>query len=175
MNKNINLINKNLNIMKKSRIILPLLAMALLFSGCTKEIINYGSQVDTYRFNVTPSQWVVNEGANLPGAENYLYCELEVPGIDENVFNYGTVQAYVWNIYDVANNLGAWNTLPFVYPLEIYQPNDQGGYDLIVVPENMRFEWERGKVTLIIQDLDGYDPTMLESTISVKVCVTRNM
>lgn len=161
--------------MKKSRIILPLLAFAMLFTGCTKEIITYGSQITTYRFNVTPSQWKVNQGNNLPGSENYLYCELDVPGIDENVFNYGTVQAYVWNIYDVSNNLGAWNTLPFVYPLELYVPNDEGGQSLIVVPENMRFEWEKGKVTLIIQDLDGYDPVSLAQTISIKVCVTRNM
>lgn len=161
--------------MKKCRIILPLLAVAMLFSGCTKEIITYGSQVSTYRYNVTPSQWKVNQGANEPGSDNYLYCELDVPGIDKQVFDYGTVQAYVWNIYDVSNNLGAWNTLPFVYPLELYVPNDEGGQDLIVVPENMRFEWEMGKVTLIIQDLDGYDPSRIAETISVKVCVTRNM
>ena len=46
--------------MKKCRIILPLLAFAMLFTGCTKEIITYGSQISTYRFNVTPSQWKVN-------------------------------------------------------------------------------------------------------------------
>ena len=158
--------------MKKCRIILPLLAFAMLFTGCTKEIITYGSQISTYRFNVTPSQWKVNQGPNEPGSDNYLYCELDVPGIDKQVFDYGTVQAYVWNIYDVSNNLGAWNTLPFVYPLEIY---DNGEY--YVVPENMRFEWEMGKVTLVIQDLDGYDPESMElaGPISFKVCVTRNM
>jgi hypothetical protein len=156
--------------MKKCRIILPLLAFAMLFTGCTKEIITYGSQISTYRFNVTPSQWKVNQGPNEPGSDNYLYCELDVPGIDKQVFDYGTVQAYVWNIYDVSNNLGAWNTLPFVYPLEIY---DNGEY--YVVPENMRFEWEMGKVTLIIQELDGYDPSQIAETISVKVSVTRNM
>ena len=43
--------------MKKCRIILPLLAFAMLFTGCTKEIITYGSQISTYRFNVTPSKY----------------------------------------------------------------------------------------------------------------------
>ena len=41
--------------------------------------------------------------------------------------------------------------------------------------ENLRFEWEKGQVTFIIQDLDGYDPEDMISTISFKVCVTRNM
>lgn len=161
--------------MKQCRIILPLLAFAMLFSGCTKEIITYGSQITTYRFNVTPSQWKVNQGYNLPGSENYLYCELDVPDIDKQVFDFGTVQAYVWNIYDVSNNLGAWNTLPFVYPLELYVPDGEGGQSIVVVPENMRFEWEMGKVTLIIQELNGDDPVNLAQTISVKICVTRNL
>ena len=41
------------------------------------------------------------------------------------------------------------------------------------VPENLRFEWEQGKVTFIIQDLDGFDPENMVSTITVKVSVTK--
>ena len=87
--------------------------------------------------------------------------------------NNGTVQAFVYNVYDQQNNLGAWNTLPFVYPLEVYVPNEQGGTNLVIVPENLRFEWEQGKVTFIIQDLDGFDPENMISTITVKVSVTK--
>ncbi len=163
--------------MKFKHIILPVMAAFLLFAGCTKEEIFYGSQIKTYRFNITPSEWMRNEGNNLPGANNYLYCIKEIADIDANVFNYGTVQAYVWNVYDGQNNLGAWNTLPFVYPLEVYVNNDDGSQSLKIVPENLRFEWEEGKVTFIIQDLDGYDPIALGDgqTLSFKVCVTRNM
>ncbi|MBR3724355.1 MAG: hypothetical protein IKN11_03055 [Bacteroidales bacterium] len=161
--------------MKLKRMILPLVALAMLASGCTKEYVTFGSQLQTFRFNVTPSQWKVNEGAALPGSDNYLYCELDVPAIDNEVFDRGTVQAYVWNVYDVANNLGAWNPLPFVYPLELLVDNDEGGQSWIIVPENLRFEWEKGRVTLIIQDLDGYDPTSLTQTLSFKICVTRNL
>ncbi len=165
--------------MKLKRLFLPMLTAVLLLSGCTKEYVtytsNYGSQIETFRFNVTPSQWKVAQGNNEPSSDNYLYCTLDVPAITDRVFDEGTVQAFVWNVYDVNQNLGAWNTLPFVYPLELYVTNDQGEQEMIIVPENLRFEWEKGTVTLIIQDLDGYDPTQLSETLSFKICVSSNM
>lgn len=161
--------------MKLKKLMLPLMALAMLVSGCTKEYVTFGSQVETFRFNVTPSQWQQNKGEALPGADNYLYCTLDVPAINGEVFDRGTVQAYVWNVYDVANNLGAWNPLPFVYPLELLVDNEEGGQSWVIVPENLRYEWEQGKVTLIIQDLDGYDPASLAQTLSFKICVTHNL
>lgn len=163
--------------MKMNRIILPLVAMVLLATGCTKEYVTYtyGAQVENFRFNINPGEWEYNEGANLPGAENYFYCTVDVPAITDEVFDHGTVQAYVWNVYNVDYNLGAWNTLPFVYPLEVYVTNEEGEQELVMVPENLRFEWEKGKVTFVIQDLDGYDPVRLNSPLSFKVCVTHNL
>ena len=81
----------------------------------------------------------------------------------------------MWHIYDVSQNLGAWNTLPFVYPLEVYITDEQGNTHLEIEPENLRFEWEKGAVTFIIQELDGYDPMRLNQTLSFKVCVSRNL
>jgi hypothetical protein len=161
--------------MKMKRMFLPMMALFMMLSGCTKEYITLGSQIETYRFNITPSQWKVVEGENLPGSNNYLYCTVDVPAITNEVFDYGTVEAYVWNIYDVSQNLGAWNTLPFVYPLEVYITDEQGNTHLEIEPENLRFEWEKGAVTFIIQELDGYDPMRLNQTLSFKVCVSRNL
>ena len=161
--------------MKLKKFILPMLTLVLLASGCTKEYVYNGSRVQTIRFNITPSEWRLNEGQYKPGANNYLYCEKDVPAIDQQVFDYGTVQAYVWNVYDQATNSGAWNTLPFVYPLEVLEQTEDGGYNRYVIGENLRFEWEKGKVTFIIQDLDGFKPEDMVSTISVKVCITSNM
>ena len=163
--------------MKMNRFILPLVAMALLATGCTKEYVsyNYGAQVETIRVNVNPGDWQFNEGSRLPGGQNYYYCTVDIPSITAEVFDYGTVQAYVWNIYNVDQNLGAWNTLPFVYPLEVFVENDDGTQSLVIVPENLRFEWEKGKVTFIIQDLDGYDPVRIGSPLSFKVNITHNM
>lgn len=159
--------------MKLKKLILPMLMLVLLATGCTKEY--YGSQIETYQFNITPAEWSRNEGENLPGANNYLYCTKDISAITRDVFFNGTVQAFVWNVYDQAHNLGAWNTMPFVYPLEVYVTNDDGSVGRVIVPENLRFEWEQGQVTFIIQDLDGFDPEDMVSTISVKVCVSRNM
>ncbi len=163
--------------MKLNRIILPILALALLATGCKKEYVSYtyGAQVETYRYNVTPAQWNVVQGQYEQGSDNYLYCTLKVPAITDEVFDHGTVQVFVWNIYDVNNNLGAWNTLPFLYPLEVWKTADDGSRYLEIEPENLRFEWEKGTVTLIIQELDGCDPALLESTLSFKVCITHNM
>lgn len=159
--------------MKLKKLFLPLLAVLMLVSGCTDEY--YGAQIETFQFNVTPAEWSRLEGDNLPGSNNYLYCEKEIPAINRQVFENGTVQAYAWNVYDPQHNLGAWNTLPFIYPLEVYVTNEDGSVDRVIVPENLRFEWELGKVTFVIQDLDGFDPEDMISTISLKVCVTRNM
>lgn len=160
--------------MKLFRLFLPMLALMMLATGCTKEYIMNGAQIQTVQFNITPSEWMRNEG-DLPGTNNYLYCTKDIDFITEDVFNFGTVQAYAWNVYDAQHNLGAWNTLPFVYPLEVYVTNDDNTTSLVIVPENLRFEWELGKVTFIIQDLDGYDPEDMVSTISIKVNVTSNM
>ncbi|MBR1835053.1 MAG: hypothetical protein IJ785_06070 [Bacteroidales bacterium] len=162
--------------MKLKRFFLPMMAMVLLLSGCKKEYVNvtYGSQVETYRVNVTPSQWKEASGYE-PSSNNYLYCTLEIPAINDEVFRNGTVQAYVWNVYDVGQNLGAWNLLPFVYPLEVYVTNANGEEELVIVPENMRFEWEKGYVTLIVQDLDGYKPVRIAETLSFRISVIKDM
>ena len=159
--------------MKLFKLFLPLLAISALATGCTKEYYTIGSQVYTHQYTVTPSQWTRNQGNNLPGADNYLYASFENADITAEAVESGTVQAFVYNTYDQQHNLGAWNTLPFVYPLEVYVTNDSGEQELVIVPENLRFEWEQGKVTFIIQDLDGYDPEDMVSTITVKVSVTK--
>ena len=159
--------------MKMRKLILPMLALMLLASGCSKEY--YGAQIQTYQFNVNPADWSKNQGPYEPGADNYLYCVKEIPAIDQSVFQNGTVQMYCWNVYDSQHNLGSWNALPFIYPLEVYVTDNQGNPAVAIVPENLRFEWELGKVTIVIQDLDGYDPEDMVSPISFKVCVTSNM
>lgn len=156
--------------MKLFKLILPMLAIALMASGCTKEYytLDYstGVNVYTYQYTITPGQWTRNKGQNLPGADNYLFADFNNADITADVIENGTVQAYVYNV-------GTWNTLPFVYPLEVWVNDGEGGQKMIVVPENLRFEWKEGQVRFVIQDLDGYDPDAMISNISVKVCVTK--
>ena len=80
----------------------------------------------------------------------------------------GTVQAYIYVLYNVAQNLGSWNPLPYVYPLEIKASDGS----ITIAPENTRFEYNTGTVTFIVQDLDGFDPEDITNEMSIKVCVT---
>lgn len=159
------------------KLMLPMVAVLFMATGCTKEYITYGSQVRTHEYEITPSQWQRNEGDYNPGSQNYLYAEFNNADITSDVINGGgTVQAFVYNIYNVQENLGSWNTLPFVYPLEVVVYNEETQQnETVIVPENMRFEWENGKVTFIIQDLDGFDPEDMITTVHVKVSVTKNL
>ena len=77
-------------------------------------------------------------------------------------------------VYDMQNQLGAWNTLPFIFPLELNVYDQHGIFDHTeIIPENIRFEWEKGMVTFIIQDLNGIDPANIANPYTFKVCVTK--
>ena len=163
--------------MKLLKLFIPAIAVLALFQGCTKEYITKqyitqeynGAQVLARDFTVKPGDWKRNEGENNPGFENYLYAEFENPDITKYVVDNGTVQAFIYTIYDVSKNLGSWNPLPYVYPIEI---KDADTGDILIAPENTRFEYNEGTVTFIIQDLDGYDPEDITNEMSIKVCVT---
>lgn len=160
--------------MKLIKLFIPMVVLTVLATGCKKEYITYGTEVYTHEYEVTPAQWLRNQGNNLPGSDNYLYASFKNADITDAVMTNGTVNAYVYNVYDVANNLGAWNTLPFVFPLIVGTTYDDNGNEVpLIAPENIRFEWEKGKVTFIIQDLDGFDPDAMNQTLSFKVCVTK--
>lgn len=151
-----------------------LLAIAVAtLTGCTKEY--YGAQVFTHVYTIVPDNWIRNEGANLPGANNYIYAAFNNPDITRDVVENGSVTADVWALYDYGQNLGSWHPLPYVYPLELNVTYDDGTTGLVVIPETIRMEWEEGRVTFIIQDLDGYDPELLTNTITVRVTTTSNI
>ncbi|MBR6440643.1 MAG: hypothetical protein IKS44_01165 [Bacteroidales bacterium] len=159
--------------MKLIKMFLPMLVITLLATGCKKEYITYGTEVYTHEYKVVPAQWNRVQGSNLPGGGNYLYASFQNADIDAGVMNNGAVNAYVYNVYDVATNEGAWNALPFIYPLEVWVTNTAGDREMVISPETVRFEWEQGKVTFIIQELDGYDPEDMVQTLHFKVTVTK--
>lgn len=160
--------------MKLLKLFIPALAILALAQGCTKEYItNYnGAQVYARDFTVKPADWKRNQGDNNPGFDNYLYADFDDPDITQKAVDNGTVQAFIYVIYDVANNLGSWNPLPFAYPLELQEDDGSGNKTIVIVPEVTRMEYNEGRVTFIIQDLDGYDPEDITNSMSIKVCVT---
>ena len=96
---------------------------------------------------------------------------LENPDITQDVVDNGTVQAFIYVLYNVAENLGSWNPLPYAYPLEI-KTNTGGEEKIEIAPEVTRMEYNVGRVTFVIQDLDGFDPEDITNSMSIKVCVT---
>ena len=152
--------------MKLFKLFIPILAAVTLLSSCNREY--YGSSIYTRYYTVTPSDWQRNTGENNPGTYNYLYAEFENPDITNDVVAAGTVQAYVYVIYNKDKNLGSWNPLPYLYPLEILKADNT----IEIAPENLRLEFEPGVITFVIQDLDGFDPEQITNSMTIKVCVS---
>ena len=164
--------------MKITKLFIPAIALAALLCGCTKEYITneyyQGSKVYARDFTVKPSDWQVNytDGGTIAREDNYLWAEFDNPDITQNAVDNGTVQAFIYTIYDVTNNLGSWNPLPYVYPLLIEEKENGTVVNSYIVGENTRFEYNVGKVTFIIQDLDGINPVDIANSMSIKLCVT---
>jgi len=161
--------------MKHLKVFAALLAIAALATGCTKEYITEeyitkeyyeGPQMLTYTYTVPASDWELHQGSQEQGGDNYLFATYNNSDITADVETSGTVQAEVWNIYNQEKGLGAWNPLPYVCPIMI-----ESNGETLIVAENIRFEWEVGQVTFIIQDLDGFDPLDMDTTLKFRVTV----
>lgn len=158
--------------MKILKLILAVSALALAVTGCSDDnYYYYENNLSTTIYTIKPEHWELNLDGE-PGSNNYFYCTVDNKDITAEVMDKGAVQAFVYYTYNKQENLSAWTTLPFVYPMEFVETDtDTGTQTVTVVPENLRFEWEEGSVTFIIQDLDGYSPSDIKNTMSIKVCV----
>lgn len=153
--------------MKTARILVALAALILFAASCTERNFYYENKLSTTIYTIQPKHWTLNEDL-VPGTDNYYFCTVDNPDITDEVMDKGAVQAFVYYTYNKAENLSAWTSLPFVYPAEYTDDSNQ----LIMVAENLRFEWEKGSVTFILQPLDGYTPEQIGNTMSIKVCVS---
>lgn len=151
-----------------------LAAVMLTLTGCTEDY--YGAYVFSHEYTIIPGNWTRNSGIDNPGTDNYLYAEFENKDITPDVLDNGTVTADVYAIYNVQQDLGSWHPLPYVYPIAVNVTDQStGATHTEIVAETIRMEWELGKVTFIIQELDGWDPDDMLSKITVRVNVTKNV
>lgn len=145
--------SKKINPMKKAKFLLPMLGALLLgafATSCEPEHVPVAIESSNTRVmqqTIYWNQWQADV--------NYMYVTLEWDAITEDVLNYGSVVAYV---YDGERQC----PLPHVIPIT-YTTNTGD----VTVPENLRFDLEPGKITFIMQDLDGLLPTGLENTAPI--------
>lgn len=125
------------------RIFLALLAvitLSITTTSCSKEGL---VESVAYLVDVRYDDW--KKDASL----NYVYCPIDISSISGNVLTDGTVTVYVYE----GNRQ---NPLPYVYPILVTYTDGTTGY----VGENLRYDVERGRITLIMQDLDGVAPAI---------------
>ncbi len=135
--------------MKKTKILLASLALALFAltaTSCNKEVSFESMNTRVMQNEVYWNQWRT-EG-------NHLAITFDWDAITTDVLNYGTVDAYV---YEGSHQC----PLPYAYPMGQVSYDD-GTFDYLV--EQLRFDVEPGKITFIMQDLDGNLPEGLENS-----------
>lgn len=131
--------------MKKTIItMLAVVAMAFGLTSCEHQTMR------SVEVTIYPSDWVTNSQVN------YYFATVDWDELDGDVIDYGTVNAYL-----IQN--GRQNLLPLVTPITYYNVDGIDGND-ITVAENIRFDLEYGRITFIIEDMDGFLPGDMEGT-----------
>lgn len=122
----------------------------------TYEIIKTGTDLFTDYVTVHGDEWFkssVPEGK--PGF--YTYHEFSFNEIDNDVLDKGAVLVYLID----SNNRE--NILPYVYPVQ-----DNTGRKFM---QNIRYEVEKGLLTIVVEWEDFYDYTDPNSDYVFKVCI----
>lgn len=125
--------------------------VGLMSTSCSKEVYIESSGTRVAEVTV---RYGASDGWRTEDGLNYYYCPVDWDVLSEHVVYDGNVSVYVYD------RSGRQNPLPYVYPVEV--PYDDGTTG--VVGENLRFDLEPGRLTLIMQDLDGYLPNLTRET-----------
>ena len=125
--------------------LLPLLAAIVLglgFTSCEHQTMK------STEVTVRSNDWV------QPVNTNYYIATFSWDELDEDVVDFGTVNAYLIEG-------GRQNLLPYVYPVD-YSTYDQNGNVVgqpLFIAENLRFDYTYGTISFIMQDMDNNAPT----------------
>ncbi len=135
--------------MKKT--ILPILAAIFMAFGLTS---CEHQSMRSVEVTIMPTDWVTSSQVS------YYFATMRWDELDADVIDYGMVHAYL-----IQN--GAQNLLPLVTPITYYNIDTDGdgfGDTDVTVAENIRFDVEYGKITFIIEDMDGFLPGDMAGT-----------
>ncbi len=142
--------------------LIPILAVALisLFSSCKREVVHETVVKEiTKEVAATVTEEVTVRANDWMEAENYYYATFDCSSLTKDVDDYGAAIVYLYED-------GRWNMLPYVRPYYSKALNETWA-------ENIRFDWELGKITFIVQDLDGDWPEGIENMpdLYFKICI----
>ncbi len=135
--------------MKRTALLILVAAtFGLTVSSCHKEpqdayLESSGTRVK--EVTVKGTDWVTNDPT-----VSYAYCTIDWDVLTDHVVYDGNINVYVYDN-------GRQNPLPYVYPLGFVTYSD-GSTDFAT--ENLRFDFEVGRVTIIMQDMDGAIPNL---------------
>jgi len=142
------------------KIVISMATAALLFCGCgdvyrtyeTYEIVKQGTDMFVDYIDARGADWQLSGTEGQPGC--YVYQEFRFDEITDAVLNTGAVLVYL------VDADGRDNILPYVFPV------DNGE---VLIMQNIRFDVERGILTLIIewQDFHKY----IQGDYKFKVCI----
>ena len=136
--------------MKKN--VLALLVVALIFCGCSYDKYEIGSDLQVYYEDAPANKWLSSGREGEPGY--YVYQQFRFPEITSSVMDEGAVMVYLCEgSIDVP--------LPNVFPVEDGRT---------IVTENMRFEVEKGLVTIVLEWNDFNFHDNLEN-YKFKICI----
>ncbi|MBR1850078.1 MAG: hypothetical protein IJ789_01765 [Bacteroidales bacterium] len=143
------------------KIILPILALMVLAvtTSCERD------ESRTFSTNVVikANNWVTSDQVN------YYFATVRWNALSEEVVYNGQVHAYIYED-------GRQNPLPYIIPVTYtHTTTDTAGVttsETITVPENLRFDYEPGQITFIIDDLDGKAPEDMVniSDYTIRIC-----
>ncbi len=142
--------------MKKATFILPLLMTIVMSCGLTSCSDEYFGDSNTRVMEATVfrNQWC-DDGSG------YLWCSFDWNALTVDVLNYGNISAYV---YDGNRQCPLPHVVPITYTF------DDGSYD--IVTENIRYDFEPGKITFIMEDHDGALPENINTDLTFRVVAT---
>ena len=128
--------------------VLSALTLGITATSCVKEthevyLESSGTRVKevTVKFN----EWVQDDDG-----VNYVYCPVDWDILTDHVVYDGNVSVYLYED-------GRQSPLPYVYPIGYITYDDGTG---AFVAENLRYDLEVGRLTIIMQDLDGGKPVI---------------
>ena len=136
--------------MKKN--VLALLVVALCFCGCSYDKYEIGSDLQVYYEDAPANKWLSSGREGEPGY--YVYQQFRFPEITSSVMDDGAVMVYLCD-----GNIDV--PLPNVFPVEDGRT---------IVTENMRFEVEKGLVTIVLEWNDFCFHDNLEN-YKFKICI----